>query len=247
MARTVRDAGLDSRTARARLKVRREPHWKAISQGAHIGYRRGKKGGTWIARYYKVDGTYAYQALGVADDAQDADGAKVFNFAQAQERAREWFKEQTRQDEGLEIREGYTVVDAIKDYLAEYRTRGRSLAEIEYRVNAFILPEPHTDGSFFQGVLTIDSRSQLNVVVQTSAAGPVGGISVENRAVAGRRVSHPRERRHDVEREEICHVPPGNPDARHTILIGESAVGAHMAHGDYRGECDDDDDDEDDD
>jgi hypothetical protein len=45
----------------------------------------------------------------------------------------------------------------------------------------------------------------------------------------------------------ICHVPPGNPDARHTIRISPSALDAHLNHGsnaahanqmrDYLGEC----------
>jgi hypothetical protein len=37
---------------------------------------------------------------------------------------------------------------------------------------------------------------------------------------------------------QICHVPPGNPDNAHTIVVGEPAVPAHLAHGDYLGECD---------
>jgi hypothetical protein len=36
----------------------------------------------------------------------------------------------------------------------------------------------------------------------------------------------------------ICHIPPGNPDNAHTITVSESAVDAHMAHGDSMGECD---------
>lgn len=35
----------------------------------------------------------------------------------------------------------------------------------------------------------------------------------------------------------ICHVPPGNPDNAHTIIVGAPAVPAHLAHGDYEGEC----------
>lgn len=35
----------------------------------------------------------------------------------------------------------------------------------------------------------------------------------------------------------ICHVPPGNPSARHTITIGEAAWAAHRNHGDARGPC----------
>lgn len=35
----------------------------------------------------------------------------------------------------------------------------------------------------------------------------------------------------------ICHVPPGNPSAAHTITVGEPAVESHLAHGDQRGPC----------
>jgi hypothetical protein len=35
----------------------------------------------------------------------------------------------------------------------------------------------------------------------------------------------------------ICHVPPGNPANSHTIVVGERAVQAHMAHGDTGGSC----------
>jgi outer membrane biosynthesis protein TonB len=35
----------------------------------------------------------------------------------------------------------------------------------------------------------------------------------------------------------ICHIPPGNPFNAHTITVGESAVQAHLDHGDYLGPC----------
>ena len=35
----------------------------------------------------------------------------------------------------------------------------------------------------------------------------------------------------------VCHVPPGSALNEHTILIGASAVNAHMDHGDYLGAC----------
>lgn len=36
----------------------------------------------------------------------------------------------------------------------------------------------------------------------------------------------------------ICHIPPGNPENRHSIWVGNSAVAAHLAHGDFLGGCD---------
>ena len=35
----------------------------------------------------------------------------------------------------------------------------------------------------------------------------------------------------------ICHYPPDDPDASHTIVIDESALEAHLAHGDTIGTC----------
>lgn len=52
---------------------------------------------------------------------------------------------------------------------------------------------------------------------------------------------------------KVCHIPPGNPAAAHTIAVGGPAVQAHLKHGDALGACDnsgqseDDDQDEDND
>jgi len=39
------------------------------------------------------------------------------------------------------------------------------------------------------------------------------------------------------EKVTICHIPPGNPDNKHTITVATAAVEAHLAHGDTLGEC----------
>src|SRR5215470_15070292 len=82
MARTVRDTNLETRTARARLKARGEPYWRAIDRGAHLGYYRGARGGSWIARLYR-EGRYQKHDLGRADDVTDGDGLHVLDYSHA--------------------------------------------------------------------------------------------------------------------------------------------------------------------
>src|SRR5882672_495857 len=100
MARTLQDAKLDSRAARQRLKKRREPYWRPISDGLGLGYRKGAKGGTWIARHYSDENGRRFQAIGTSDDVVDANGRHILSFAQAQEAARKWFGDLARQDSG---------------------------------------------------------------------------------------------------------------------------------------------------
>ena len=126
MARTVRNAKIDTRSARVKLTERREPYWTPISAGCAIGYRRGAKGGTWVARFRGEDGKQHYEALGAADDARDADGLTVYSFAQAQEVAREFFARKARQLAGhVAPADGqFTVADALDAYFADREQRG---------------------------------------------------------------------------------------------------------------------------
>ncbi|MBV8758512.1 MAG: hypothetical protein JO257_14600 [Deltaproteobacteria bacterium] len=41
----------------------------------------------------------------------------------------------------------------------------------------------------------------------------------------------------DTKKTTVCHVPPGNPSNAHTICVGNSAVPAHLDHGDFLGTC----------
>jgi hypothetical protein len=88
MARTLTDATIGTRGARQKLARRSEPYWRAMSDGLAIGYRKGVKGGTWIARHYLAETGRQFQALGTADDVFDADGVMVFDFNRAQAAAR---------------------------------------------------------------------------------------------------------------------------------------------------------------
>jgi hypothetical protein len=142
MARTFRDANLETRTARFRLAIRAEPYWRTVDPGAHLGYYRGKRGGSWVARLYQ-EGRYRKTALGTADDMSDADGVAIVSFAQAQVAARNWFAKLARESTGIEPAAAgpYHVRDALSDYLADYKRRGgKALAATQVAADAHILP-----------------------------------------------------------------------------------------------------------
>src|SRR5262245_46141589 len=113
MARTVKDTNLQTRAAREKLAARAKPYWRTIDPERHIGYYKGARGGTWTARRY-VGGEklYEYQRLGVADDKHDADGVEVLSFAQAQQKAREWFA-----DGATKAAEPITIRQAVVAYV----------------------------------------------------------------------------------------------------------------------------------
>jgi len=79
MPRAVRNPKLDSRSARAKLPPRSEPYWTALAPGRHLGYRKlGGHGGTWVAKMRDPEsGKRWKRSLGPADDALEADGARV--------------------------------------------------------------------------------------------------------------------------------------------------------------------------
>src|SRR5262245_10858765 len=142
MARTVRDANLETRTARLRLAIRTEPYWRALEQGFALGYRRRAKGGTWLARRRPEAGGYSEHRIGTSDDFQDADGVAVLDYGQAQKAAREWWRTERRREEGHETRIGpFTVDDAIADYLkALDRRGGRSAYHARRAADVHVLP-----------------------------------------------------------------------------------------------------------
>jgi integrase len=141
MARTLQDAKLDTRAARLRLKRRREPWWRSISEGLSIGYRKGAKGGTWIARHYSVEHGRRYQSIGTADDVADADGVHVLSFAQAQEAARKWFADLARRDRGEFTGGPYTVKQCLDDYIAWLKGHRKTGSDARYRVDTNIVPK----------------------------------------------------------------------------------------------------------
>jgi integrase len=144
MPRTIQNPKINTRSARTRLSLRREPYWTVISEGCALGYRRGLKGGTWVARFRDETGRQHYESLGAADDARDPDNVTVHAFAQAQTKARDFFDRKAREIAGsVELGDRpITVADALTLYQAAYLRRGgKALNRIESAVRTYILPE----------------------------------------------------------------------------------------------------------
>ena len=143
MARTIRNPKIDSRSARAKLPQRPEPYWTVISEGCALGYRRGTKGGKWVARFRDDMGRQHYEGLGAADDARDPDNLTAFSFAQAQSKARDVFTRKAREIAGdfVPTDGPFTVADALSSYLAKYLRRGgKASGRIESAARTYILP-----------------------------------------------------------------------------------------------------------
>jgi integrase len=143
VARTVRDAKLESRTARIALKASAKPYFRAIDEGLHVGYRKGKTAGKWVMRRH-VGGAKVYEVetLGTADDTLDADGDVILSFSQAQAKARERFTKAARTDAGLpaEAAGPYRVEQAIEDYLQWMTENRKTSRNTRHRAEALILP-----------------------------------------------------------------------------------------------------------
>ena len=141
MGRLVRDSRLESREARSRLKARKEPYWRLISENIHLGYYRGERGGVWHARIRTLDGKrYVKTAIGKADDYAHADGKDNFSFSQAQEKARQFAIKISR---GIDPADNkpYTVQHAVDDYLHDFKANGKkSFEATQAQINAHILP-----------------------------------------------------------------------------------------------------------
>jgi len=123
VARTVRDARLDTRAARDKLKVSPKPYWRGLEPGLHIGYAKGKRARSWMLRRYIGAERYAVETIGAADDIADADGERILTFHQAQSKARERALEIAEAERIANMGPVVTVRSAIEDYLTSREAR----------------------------------------------------------------------------------------------------------------------------
>jgi integrase len=141
MARRLKDATVDSKDARRRLKIRGKPHYRVIERGLHLGYRRlgGGQAGSWVARCYVGEQQYEVERVGTADDVSDADGVHVLDFWQAVDVARKRMVERAHRAAGHHG--SLTVGHALDEYLAYLEHERKSANRARYSVEALIRPK----------------------------------------------------------------------------------------------------------
>jgi hypothetical protein len=98
---------------------------------------KGPEGSAGLARL--IDSEHRHETtLGPADDALDADGERVLDYAQAQTKARSWL---TSLD--AEGKAGpYTINHCLDDYIADYKRRGGKAPDrLKITADALIRPQ----------------------------------------------------------------------------------------------------------
>jgi len=140
MARTVRDTKLESRQARMKLTVGKEPYWRSIEKGLHLGYYKGSLGGSWIARFRNQEKVYIKTTLGKADDTLDSDSVSVISYNEAQQKAREWYAEQSQLEAGIHSKAPQTVSQAADEYLAWFKANKKSYDFTKQSIELYVKP-----------------------------------------------------------------------------------------------------------
>jgi integrase len=136
MARSIRKAGLETRTARLKLPVARKPLFIRIGPGLSLGYRRNQVAGTWVLRIADGKGGAITRAIGTADDFTDADGASVLSYWQAQDKA----QSVARNSSGQVVPQPLTVGRAAEVYLEKLEAKNpRTARDTRGRLNLHFL------------------------------------------------------------------------------------------------------------
>lgn len=159
-------AKIETRAQRALLapKKDREPYWRKVHPGLHLGYRKAVAGaGTWCGRRWSAERSkYQEHSFGVADDVQEADGLTVLSFKDAQRIVLAWEEQERRLAEGLGAKQARALT--VKEIVEDYWT-GRGTREAQR-----------------DGVAKNDARSRLSrhVVADKVAATTLGSLKASD-------------------------------------------------------------------
>jgi hypothetical protein len=139
MPEMIKEANLKTPTSRRRLRRGRQPHLNELSKGRALGYRRkpNDAAGSWHLRVHVGGKTYRIEPLGLADDAEEADGKKVLSYEQARAVAEKKVKSGSERAQigGLTVRQG------MRNYFDFLRADHRDTYDAERRAAKHILPK----------------------------------------------------------------------------------------------------------
>ena len=133
MPRKIRDAKLESRSAKLRLLIRKKPYTgPSLARGIMLLYRRNRTNGTWVIKAANGHGAYWTKGFAVADDFEDADGTHVLTFHQAGEtgKALARGKTDTADSKPLTVADAIARISAISRAAASISPTRRALSII---------------------------------------------------------------------------------------------------------------------
>jgi integrase len=142
MPRKIRDAKLESRSARLRLLIRKKPYTgPSLARGIMLLYRRNRTNGTWVIKAANGHGAYWTKGFAVADDFEDADGTHVLTFHQAGETGKALARGKTDTTDSKPL----TVADAVAAYKRDLKSRGKHLSNatrVEHHLTRTLAGKP---------------------------------------------------------------------------------------------------------
>lgn len=127
MSKTLVEGKIAGRAERKRLAV--GVHWRGIDPDVHLGYRKGKRGGSWLVRWYVGSSAYRQRTLGTADDVLSVG---TLDYSAAVKQARETVEAERRKAKASAEGPVLTVGTAIHTYAAsrdarDSRQKGRQV------------------------------------------------------------------------------------------------------------------------
>ena len=120
------------------------------------------------------------------------------------------------------------VTRITRDVSGRSRRPRLNLAFAVALTTALVLAFALTGGIGYAASAVSGGTSAITQLVSAKGHGKSGNKAEKSQGSSANQYGH---------KVLICHIPPGNPQNAHTISVDQSAVPAHLAHGDTLGPC----------
>ncbi|MEW9838410.1 tyrosine-type recombinase/integrase, partial [Mesorhizobium marinum] len=128
MSKTLHEAALS--TPNARKGLPEGNHWRGINADVHLGYRKQKRGGRWMVRWYRGDQKYKQATIGSADDGKmEANGVDCLSFEQARTKAAKVASQARAEEIAAADGPTPTVAMAVEAYCEAQEAKERAAGE----------------------------------------------------------------------------------------------------------------------